>query len=84
MWDRGLHSYQMVQATLRTGCDYLGRVPSNANFKVEKILENGSYISWIHPDPKSKKKGAKKIQVRVIEYTITVEGEEKTYRLITS
>ncbi len=27
MWDRGLHSYAMVQATMATGCDYLGRIP---------------------------------------------------------
>ncbi len=25
MWDRGLHSYAMVQATVDKGCDYLGR-----------------------------------------------------------
>ena len=37
MWDRGLHSYSMVQAPLETGCDYLGRLPSNAKFKVDKF-----------------------------------------------
>ena len=41
-------------------------------------------MSWINPDRKSKKKGATKIQVRVIEYTIQTDGEAKTYRLITS
>jgi len=39
---------------------------------------------WIYPDAKSKKKGAKKIQVRVIEYTINADGKPETYRLITS
>jgi hypothetical protein len=29
MWDRGLHSYAMVSATVSKGCDYLGRIPSN-------------------------------------------------------
>jgi hypothetical protein len=29
MWDRGLHSYAMVQATLAKECDYLGRIPAN-------------------------------------------------------
>jgi hypothetical protein len=57
MWDRGLHSYAMVQATLATGCEYLGRVPANAKFSVEKVLDDGSYLSLIHPDGKSKKKG---------------------------
>jgi hypothetical protein len=39
MWDRGLHSYAMVQATRATGCDYLGRVPANVKFSVEQALE---------------------------------------------
>jgi hypothetical protein len=39
MWDRGLHSYAMVQATLATRCDYLGRVPANAKFSVENVQE---------------------------------------------
>lgn len=84
MWDRGLHSYAMVRATLAQKCDYLGRVPKNAKFQVEKVLEDGSYLSWINPDSKSKKKGGKKIIVRVIEYTIDTDGEPEIYRLITS
>ena len=38
IWDRGLHSYAMVQATLWQGCDYLGRVPANVKFEVETLL----------------------------------------------
>ncbi len=84
MWDRGLHSYAMVYLTLKQGCHYLGRIPANVKFPVEKVLADGSYLSWIAPDGKSKKKGYSKIQVRVIEYTIEGETEAKTYRLITS
>ena len=84
MWDRGLHSYAMVKATLAQKCDYLGRVPKNVKFQVEKVLQDGSYLSWIAPDGKSKKKGGTKIQVRVIEYTIDTDGEQQVYRLITS
>jgi len=84
MWDRGLHSYAMVQATLKQGCAYLGRVPANIKFSVEKVFDDGSYLSWINPDGKSKKKGATKIQVRVIEYTIDTDAGQQTYRLITS
>jgi hypothetical protein len=84
MWDRGLHSYNMVQATLAQKCDYLGRVPKNVKFSVEKVLEDGSYLSWVAPDGKSKKKGGTKIMVRVIEYTIDTDGEAQIYRLITS
>ena len=84
MWDRGLHSYTMVQATLTQQCNYLGRVPKNVKFPVEKVLEDGSYLSWIAPDGKSKKKGCTKIMVRVIEYTIDTDNQPQIYRLITS
>lgn len=84
MWDRGLHSYTMVQATLAQKSDYLGRVPKNVKFQVEKVLSDGSYLSWIAPDGKSKKKGGTIIMVRVIEYTIETNGKPQIYRLITS
>jgi len=87
MWDRGLHSYAMVQATLARGCHYLGRVPANVKFVVERTLDDGSYLSWIAPSGKLKRKGCQRILVRVIEYTIDYPnqpGEKQTYRLITS
>lgn len=87
MWDRGLHSYAMVQAILARGCDYLGRVPKNIKFVVEETLDDGSYLSWIAPSGKLKRKGCQRIIVRVIEYTIDSPdqpGVQQTYRLITS
>jgi len=84
MWDRGLHSYQMVQATQMQGCHFLGRVPANVKFVPEQVLNDGSYLAWIYPDGKSKEKGYSKIMLRVIEYTTETEPEQKTYRLITS
>lgn len=87
MWDRGLHSFAMVQATVARGGHYLGRVPANVKFEVEQVLPDGSYLSWIYPDRKSKKKGATRLQVRVIEYTIETEQQpeqKQSYRLITS
>lgn len=74
----------MVQATLAQQCNYLGRVPKNVKFPVEKVLEDGSYMSWIAPDSKSKKKGWTKIGVRVIEYTIDTDDQPQVYRLITN
>ena len=61
MWDRGLHSYRMVNATTAMPCHYLGRVPANVKFQAEKVLDDGSYLSWITPDGRSKKKGASRI-----------------------
>jgi hypothetical protein len=79
MWDRGLHSFKMVKAALEKGCHILGRVPANVKFEVVQILEDGSYMSWIAPDRKSKLQGAQRIPVRVIEYTI---GHLDQYSLI--
>jgi hypothetical protein len=83
MWDRGLHSYRMVNEALKRKAHILGRVPANVKFEVLKTFDDGSYLSWIAPDRKSKKKGATRIKVRVIEYIIEVDGEEIIYRLIT-
>ena len=83
MWDRGLHSFKMVYAAIKQKCHILGRVPANVKFEVVKTFADGSYLSWIAPDGKSKKKGATRIPIRVIEYMIEEDGTEKVYRLIT-
>lgn len=83
MWDRGLHSFKMVFEALNQKCHILGRVPAQVKFEVVKILPDGSYLSKIAPDRKSKKKGAKPIQLRVIEYVVEENGVEQVYRLIT-
>ena len=82
-WDRGLHSFKMVEAALGQQCHLLGRIPKNVKFPSVHELADGSYLSWINPEGKSKKKGASRIQVRVIEYLILEQGEEVVYRLIT-
>ena len=87
MWDRGLHSYAMVSATVSKGCDYLGRIPSNVKFINETQLEDGSYLSFIYPPGKFREKGFQPMQIRVIEYTIENLDDPKAeirYRLITS
>ena len=87
MWDRGLHSYAMVQATVVKGCDYLGRIPANVKFLVEQPLADNSYLAWIYPSSKLRKKGCEPILIRVIEYTIEQPDKPQsqiTYRLITS
>jgi hypothetical protein len=82
-WDRGLHSFKMVKAALEQKCHILGRIPANVKFEVVQELADGSYLSWIAPDRKSKQKGATRIPVRVIEYVIEENGTEQVYRLIT-
>jgi hypothetical protein len=77
----------MVQATVASSCDYLGRIPANVKFLVEEPLADGSYLSWIYPSGKLRKKGCQPILLRVIEYTIEnldKPDEQLRYRLITS
>jgi hypothetical protein len=83
MWDRGLHSFKMVKTTRERGSHFLGRVPKNVKFEVVQPFEDGSFLSWIAPDRRSKRKGAQRMPIRVIEYTIEAKGVEQTYRLIT-
>jgi len=83
MWDRGLHSFKMVHAAINQKCHFLGRVPAHVKFEVVKAFDDGSYVSWVAPDGKSKKKGATQIPVRVIEYIVEENGTQKVYRLIT-
>lgn len=83
MWDRGLHSIKIVHAAIKQKCHILGRVPSHVKFEFVKAFPDGSYLSWLAPDEKSKKKGATKIPVRVIEYIIEADGVEKVYGLVT-
>ena len=86
MWDRGLHSYEMVAKTVTTGSDFVGRIPANVKFLNETQLDDGSYLSWIYPSGKLRKKGYSPIQVRVIEYIIEnpdCPAAEIKYRLIT-
>ena len=56
MWDRGLHSYAMVESTFSKGCDYLGRIPSQVKFTNETQEADGSYWSWIYLSGKLIKK----------------------------
>ncbi|MBC6432173.1 IS4 family transposase [Nostoc sp. HG1] len=83
MWDRGFHSFKMVHAAINQKCHFLGRVPAHVKFEVVKVFDDGSYLSWIAPDGKSKKKGATRMSVRVIEYSVEENGTQKVYRLIT-
>jgi hypothetical protein len=44
MWDRGLHSYAMVEATVSKGCEYWGRIPCKVKLLNEIQLDEGSYM----------------------------------------
>ena len=75
----------MVNATLARGCHYLGRIPANVKFEVEKVLDDGSYlIVGFTQTVSRRKKVAQRFRYGGSEYTIDVDGQQQTYRLITS
>lgn len=87
LWDGGLHSYDLVQATLAQGSHFLGRLPAHVKLVVDKELPDGSFLSYLHPPKKLKKKGYQPIAIRVVPYSVKRldkwTKKPKKYRLIT-
>jgi len=88
--DRGFAGYPMWCEAGRQGCKRLFRIRGNQVFPVSCALPDGSYLSEIFPDQKTRRQAAKGKsvigveRVRVIEYEMTQEdGSVGTYRLIT-
>ena len=87
MWDRGLHSYEMLQAALTRGTHVLGRVGKALVLASEQTLPDGSFLACVYPTPTDRRHRRAGIRVRVIEYTIddpARPGHGERHRLITS
>lgn len=83
--DRGFNGYEHWKAALNTGAQLLWRCVSNRQLPVVRMLDDGSYLSVIYPDAKSRRSRTGEITVRVIEYALPgVPGAEPRYRLTTS
>jgi hypothetical protein len=87
MWDRGLHSYEMLHDTQTRRAEFLGRVGKAIVLQPEELLRDGSFLAFVYPSPTHRRRRREGILVRVIEYAIddpTRPGREPRYRLITS
>ena len=87
MWDRGLHSFDMVQQTLQRQAHFLGRVPATVDLKPVCTLPDSSYLAFLRPSDYARRKQGERILVRVIEYTIddpALPGYGERHVLITS
>jgi len=87
MWDTGLHSFDLAQATRATGAHFLSRVPSNVKFKPIWRQPDGSFLAYIYPSDYQRRKAEEQLLVRVIEYTLTdpaLPGYGQLHRLMTS
>jgi hypothetical protein len=89
MWDRGLHSYQMVAATLARGAQLLARLPAKVTIKRRRALSDGSWLIDLMPPRHLKALGCLvPLRLRLIEYRLADDAaysrEHKPHRLITS
>lgn len=88
LWDRGLHSYDLIRRVLRRGAHFLGRVPSWVRLPVQALLPDGSYLATLRPRHADRRpRDREQCRVRVIEYVIphpTHPDRDRTYRLITN
>ncbi|QDQ25170.1 IS4 family transposase [Chitinimonas arctica] len=83
--DRGFNGYSHWQAAQATGADLLWRCAHNRRLPVVSALPDGSYLSMIYPDDKSRRQGVGGISMRVIEYSLPkLSGEATRYRLMTT
>ncbi len=89
--DRGFRGYPHWKAARDTGAQLLWRGAANQQLPVVMPLADGSYLSAIYPDLKSRRKRSGAIVVRVIEYRlpgVTDEvagaGQAQRYRLLTT
>jgi Insertion element 4 transposase N-terminal/Transposase DDE domain len=87
LWDRGLHSFEMVKATLARDCHLLGRLPATVKPEVLCTLSDGTQLIRLRPADKRQRAGGERISVRLIRYTLDDPdrpGHGVEHRLITS
>ena len=71
--DRGFNGYQHWKAASATGAQLLWRCAVSRQLPVVEPLADGSYLSVIYPDMKSRATRKGEIVVRVIEYSLPGE-----------
>ena len=88
--DRGFAVYPLWVAAGKRGCKRVFRIRDNQVLPVIRELPDGSYISEIYPDLKTRRRSAKGKcvdgieRIRVVEYEMLREGDSlKRYRLMT-
>ncbi len=89
--DRGFRGYLHWKAARDTGAQLLWRGAANQQLPVITPLPDGSYLSAIYPDIKSRRQRNSEIVVRVIEYCLpgltdeaATADQTQRYRLLTT
>ena len=85
MADRGFNGFDHWQQASQTGAQLLWRVAKSRNLPVNKVLEDGSFLSTIYRRDKKSERVLEAIDVRIIEYALpNMPESEPRYRLMTT
>ena len=87
LWDAGLHSFEMAQRTRARDAHFLGRVPSGVRLIPIHVCSDGSSWAYLYPGTDTKRRGAVRLLVRIVEYALTDPGRPgcgEVRRLMTS
>ncbi len=83
--DRGFNGYEHWRKAVATGADLLWRAASNRQLPAIELLDDGSYLSAIYPDTKSRRSRTGEMALRVVEYSLPdADGQMARYRLVTT
>jgi hypothetical protein len=87
LWDAGLHSFAMIQATLARRAHFLGAAPIAIRPQRLRRLPDGSWLVKLVENPKKHKSSNPPLRLRLIEYTFSdpaLPGYNEKRRLFTS
>jgi len=86
MADRGFNGFEHWRQAQATGANLLWRCTSTRQLPVQRVLEDGSFLSIIRPTGIGKDEAAMQaITVRVIEYALPgLDDAQPRYRLLTT
>jgi hypothetical protein len=85
--DMGLHSYDLLAATLRRGAEILNRVPAHVKPQVICTLSDGTQLVRLRPSEGKRRRRGEHLVVRLIRYTLDDPcrvGHQQEHRLVTS
>jgi hypothetical protein len=81
--DRGFYGFGLWSAAAASGADLLWRVQKTLTLPPVERLADGSYLSHIYLNAGHHRQGKPHL-VRVISFTVTLNGKSEPYRLITT
>jgi hypothetical protein len=83
--DRGFRGYGHWRRASATGAQLLWRATADRQLPVVKAMSDGSYLSVIYPDSKSRRTRQGEITLRVIDYALPGQPDaQERYRLVTT